>query len=312
MSAPILPTELATTDLTVCTDSLVRQFRGGASALDGLNLTVPTGSVYVLAGRNGAGKTTALHILLDLLRPTIGTATVFGLDTRAHGPRIRAGVGFVPESHDTGYPWMRVGRLMEHHATYRPSWDGEYARRLVEVLELKLDARWKALSKGQARRVQLAMALAHHPALLLLDEPTYGLDPVVRDRVFGLIAEHAAKAETTVLVSTHLLHGVERLSDHLGLLRDGRLIAQVTRDCLHRRLRRYRAVVPERWKPPDQLVRQTVKRNRSGREIAWTLWGEEDRIRSHLHEAGADINSITALTVEEAALALLSCDGEPR
>jgi molybdate transport system ATP-binding protein len=120
---------------------------------------------------------------------------------------------------------MRVGRMLEHHAVYFPAWDPAYAARLAHAFELPLHKPLGRLSKGLARRVHLTLALAHRPPLLLLDEPTDGLDPVMRDETLGMLAEHVAETGCTVLISTHLVHEVDRLADHLVLIEAGRVVA---------------------------------------------------------------------------------------
>ncbi len=300
-----LPTRLGDGAFAVATRGLTKRF-GGETALDGVELQVPEGALYVLVGPNGAGKSTTLRVLLDLVRADAGTAEVFGMDPATRGPQVRARIGYVPEGHDWGYGWMRVGRLMEHHAVYFPRWDREYAARLARAFDLRLDRPFGKLSKGQARRAQLAMALAHRPPLLVLDEPTDGLDPVMRDETLGLLAEHLAETPTTVLVSTHLVHEVDGLADHLGVIRDGRLVAQMPRGLLHRNLRSYRAEVPEGWSGAPGLNGSVVRRSGTGREIRWSVWGEEREVAEHFARAGATVRAAAPLTLEQAALALLS------
>ena len=282
---------------------------GDQVALDGLDLTVAEGAVYVLVGPNGAGKTTTLRTLLDLARADRGTVTVFGRDSIADGAAVRASIGWVPDRHDLGFPDFTVGQLLHHHAAYFPGWDDAYAGRLVRDLETPLAARCGVLSKGQARRVQLVMALAHRPPLLLLDEPTDGLDPLVRDRVVGMLADHLAASPTTVLLSTHRVHEVEGLGDHLGVLRGGRLLAQIERDELSRRLVRVRGEVAEGWsESAAALPFPVVVRSGHGRERTWTLWTDGEPVEAALGAAGITPRSVDALGLEEATRALLAMD----
>jgi ABC-2 type transport system ATP-binding protein len=294
--------------LAVSTQALVKRY-GDVVALQGVDLQVPQGAVYVLAGANGAGKTTLLEILLDLVSPTAGSARVLGLDCRRQGPQARAQIGYVSARPDWGYGWMTVGRLLQHHAAFYPGWDAPYAARLADVFALPLGRKFGTLSRGHARRVQLVLALAHRPPLLLLDEPTDGLDRLVRDELLGILAEHLVETPTTILMSTHLIHEVDPLADHLGVLRDGRLVAQLPRDRLHRMLRRYRAEVPAGWIPPDVLERAVVHRTGSGREIRWIVWGEEAEVAAHLARAGATLREASPLTLDDAVLALLRPGG---
>jgi ABC-2 type transport system ATP-binding protein len=273
-------------------------------AIKGVSLAVPNGGMVALLGANGAGKSTTLKILMNLERPDTGTAEVLGLDTGRRGPDVRAQIGYVPERHEPGYRWMTCGRLLRHVARYYPTWDHAYADHLVGALGLQLQKKVGGLSKGEARRLQLALALAHRPPLLLLDEPTDGLDPVVRRRALALLAEHLADTPTTVLMSTHQIYEVESLADHVGVLRDGRLVAQMPREELQRTVRRYRVEVPDGWEAPPEL-RIAGPRRARGREVQWTLVGEEREVTERLALAGARVHDVTSLRLEDAALAFL-------
>lgn len=301
----VIPTRLTAGPCTVSTQGLVKRY-GRETALGGVDLHVPEGAVYVLAGANGAGKSTLLRTLLNLTRPDEGRAEVFGLETGANGPAIRAGLGYVPETTEAGYAWMKAGTLLAHHAAFHPGWDADYAARLCRLLDVRPERRVRTLSKGQSRRLQLVMALAHRPRLLLLDEPTDGLDPVVRDDVMGLLAEHLADTGCTILVSTHLVYEVERIADHLGVLREGRLVAQTSREDLHRMLRAYRAEGPEGCVGPATVPGAVLRRSGSGRDIQWTIWGEEAAIRAHFGAAGAVVRDVAPLTLDQAVVTLLS------
>lgn len=303
MTSPF-PLALDDAPLAVRTRGLAKRY-GRAVVLDDVSLQVPEGAVYVLVGPNGAGKSTTFKVLLDLVRADAGAAEVFGLDPRTRGPAVRAQIGYVPERLDWGYGWMRAGRLLEHHARFYPTWDAEYAARLARLFGLRLDQRMRTLSKGQGRRVHLAMALAHRPPLLLLDEPTDGLDPVMVDETLGLLAEHLAETPTTVLVSTHLVHDLDTLADHVGVMRGGRLVMQAPRDVLHRSLRRYRADVPDGWAGAPGLNGAVLRRGGLGREIQWSVWGEERDVVAELVAAGATVRDAAPLTLSDAAVALL-------
>ena len=299
-----IPTRLPTAALAVATDHLAKRF-GRETALDDLDLQAPEGSVYVLAGANGAGKSTLLRILLNRIRADSGRAEVFGLDTVRDGPRVRAQIGYVPERSDGGYRWMRVGQLLEHHAAFYPTWDRQYAARLAHVLEVRPERTLRHLSKGQARRVQLVLALAHRPPLLLLDEPTDGLDPVARDEVMSLLAEHLADTGCTVVVSTHVVHELERLADHLGVLREGRLVAQTSREEMHARLRSYRAEGPNGWAGPTDLGGVVLQRGGAGRDRRWIVWGEEAHVVDRIVRSGGVVRDVAPLSLDAGVVALL-------
>jgi ABC-2 type transport system ATP-binding protein len=300
-----LPTRLRDGELAVDTRGITKRF-GDQVALNDVTLQVPTGAVYLLVGPNGAGKSTTLKVLLDLVRAEKGTAEVFGLDTRERAPEVRANIGYVPERPDWGYGWMRVGRLLEHHALYYPTWDPNYAARLAQKFELRLDRKMGVLSKGQARRVHLTMALAHRPPLLLLDEPTDGLDPFMRDETLGVIADHLAESPTTVVLSTHHVEEVEGLADHIGVLRNGELRAQMSRDDLNANLRRYRVEVPDGWSGVAALNGTVLRRVAAPREVQWTVWGPEAEIVQKLSGSGGTVREVVPLSLIDATLALLN------
>lgn len=295
---------METAGVAIETSGLTKRF-GRRVALDGMDLRVPEGSVYVLVGPNGAGKTTTLRILLDLVRADRGRARVLGRDTVEQGAEVRALCGHLPERQDAGYGWMTVQQLLRHHASYRTTWDAGYAGELLERLEVRDHTKFGKLSKGESRRVQLVMALAHRPRILLLDEPTDGLDPVMREAALALLADHVAETESTLLVSTHLVYEVEGLGDHLGVLKGGELKAQLDRETLRRMLRRYTLEVPEPWDGVAELDGRVVRRNGSGREVAWTVWGEEEEVVARLKGGGATLREVDPLTLEEAAVSLL-------
>ena len=282
---------------------------GSETALAGVDLRVPEGAVYVLIGANGAGKSTAMKVLLNLERPHAGRAEVFGLDTASRGPEVRAQVGYIPEQHAHDYGWITCGRLIQHVAAHYPAWDSAYAAHLIDVFGVRPQRKVGTLSKGEARRLQFVLALAHRPPLLLLDEPADGLDPIVRNRTLAHLAEHLADTPTTVLIATHHIHEVESLADHVGVLSAGRLVAQMSRDEVRRTVLRYRVEVPEGWEAPAELRTPSLRRSRPGREAQWTLVGEPDEVTARLAGAGATVRDVTPLALEEAALAFLAEEG---
>jgi len=296
--------------LAVETHGLVKRFKK-TTALAGLDLAVPESSVYLLVGPNGAGKTTVLRTLLDMVRPTSGTATVFGLDTNTGGDRIRAATGWVPEQARAPYGWMSVERMLRYHAQYFPSWDTGYERHLREALRVKDGERCANLSKGETRKVQLVMAMAHRPALLVFDEPTDGLDPLIRDRFQSLLADHIAGSPTTVLISSHLVHESAMIADHIGVIDRGRLHAQFDRATLESKLKRYTAVVPDGWQPPGALPGRVLSQRIEGSEARWVIFGDEAPVTDALRAAGVDVRDVKALTFAEAAPIIMESQEVP-
>lgn len=306
MSLPYLPIRLDDADLAIETRGLTLRYGPPyVTALSGLELQVPAGAVYVLVGPNGAGKSSAMRVLLDLVRADRGSASVLGIDPAAQPALARAQIGYVPEVVDTAYRWLTVRALLKHHAAFYHAWDWAYADALCKRLGVRTHERFSALSKGGARCVALVTALAHRPPMLLLDEPMDGLDPLAREEFGALLVEHMTDAPTTVLWSTHHVHEVQRLADHIGVLRGGRLLLQSPVDAVRRRLWRYRAEVPQGWTGAPGLNGDVLVRAGTGREITWTVWGDEREVAERLSASGAIVREADRLSLEDAALALL-------
>lgn len=191
-------------------------------ALDDVTLTVPRGGVYGLVGANGAGKTTLIRHILGLLRAQHGTVRVFGLDPVADPVGVLSRIGYLSEEHELP-GWMRVGELIRYTRAFHPAWDDAYAEELRRAFGLEPRARVGTLSKGQKARLGLLCALAFRPELLVLDEPSSGLDPVVRRDIVEAIIRTIADEGRTVLFSSHLLDEVERVADHVTMISDGRI-----------------------------------------------------------------------------------------
>lgn len=304
MSETPWPLRVASATPAIETLGLRKRYGRSVVALDGIDLTVPEGSTYLLVGPNGAGKTTTLSILLDLTRRSEGEVRVLGHDPASDGAQVRARIGYVPERADFGYGWMKVRALLRHHAVYRPGWDADYAAELERALELESDRKFGKLSKGQARRVELLMALAHRPRLLLLDEPTDGLDPLMRERVLELLADHIRRFPTTTFISTHLIHEADRLADHVAVLDRGTIVVQAEREALMRSMRRWS--VPGDARPPAELEPAIVSRTTDRTGPVWTVWGEEAEVRPRLERAGVTPVTAARPSLEQAAVAFLA------
>jgi ABC-2 type transport system ATP-binding protein len=201
---------------------LSRRF-GGTVALDGVSLDVPRGVVFGLVGENGAGKTTLIKHLLGLLKAQTGSVRVFGLDPVHEPVNVLARVGYLSEDRDMP-DWMRLAELLRYLRAFYPTWDDAFAEDLRRQFDLDPRARIKTLSQGQRARVGLLAALAYRPELLVLDEPSTGLDPIVRREILAAIIRTIAEEGRTVLFSSHLLDEVERVSDHVALLDRGRIV----------------------------------------------------------------------------------------
>lgn len=209
-------------DAVIAVTSLSRRF-GSKRALEDVSLFVPRGSVFGLVGENGAGKTTLIKHLLGLLRAESGTVRVFGSDPIAATVAVLARIGYLSENRDLP-AWMRIDELLAYTKAFYPNWDDDYAARLRRQFDLPASARVRNLSQGQQAKLGLLLALAYRPELLLLDEPSSGLDPLVRRDILEAIIRSVAEEGRTVLFSSHLLDEVERVSDHLAMIHQGRLV----------------------------------------------------------------------------------------
>jgi ABC-2 type transport system ATP-binding protein len=209
---------------------LTRQF-GAATVLSAINLSLPRGAVYGLVGANGAGKTTLIKHVLGLLRAESGSVRVFGLDPVADPVGVLSRIGYLSEENDLP-GWMRVDELIRYSRAFYPAWDDAYAEELRQTFELDATARIKNLSKGQKARAGLLVALAYRPELLVLDEPSSGLDPIVRRDILGAVLRTIAGEGRTVLFSSHLLEEVEQVADHVTMISQGKIVLSAPLDAI--------------------------------------------------------------------------------
>ena len=200
---------------------LRRRF-GKVQALDGLSLSVRQGEIYGLLGRNGAGKTTTLLILMGILRPDGGEVSFFGEALGRVGVEQKRRIGYVSQEQNF-YPWMTARQLGRFVSGFYPRWDGAEFERLLAALDVPVDRRAAELSGGTRAKLGLALALAPRPDLLLLDEPTAGLDPVARREFNDLLVERVRENGCTALFSSHLVDEVEHVATRIGIVQAGRM-----------------------------------------------------------------------------------------
>lgn len=206
--------------------------------LTGLSLRVERGKTFAFLGRNGAGKTTAIRMLLGLLNRDRGDVRVLGLDPEVDPIKVRARVGYLAEDQQM-YGWMRVDEVIRFVAPFYATWDHDLALQYVREFELPLATKIKHLSKGQNVRLGLVLALAHRPELVILDDPALGLDPVMRKQFNRDLITHLQGEGRTVFYSSHLLYEVEPVADEVAILHEGRLIRQTDTDTLRRDVKQF-------------------------------------------------------------------------
>jgi ABC-2 type transport system ATP-binding protein len=194
---------------------------GRTDALASVDLSVPEGSIYALVGPNGAGKTTLIKLAMNILQPTTGTAEVLGKASHAMTGRDLNRIGYVSENQE--YPeWMTVGAMLEYLRLFYPTWDRALEQQLLAQFDLPRERKIRQLSRGMRMKAAMAAALAFRPALLVLDEPFSGLDPLVRDELIEGLLDRSP--ETTMFLSSHDLSEIESFSSHVGYLEQGRLL----------------------------------------------------------------------------------------
>jgi ABC-type multidrug transport system ATPase subunit len=211
----------AVRDPVIVVTGLTRRF-GATVALDSVTLSIPRGVVYGLVGENGAGKTTLIQHIMGMLEAQAGAVRVFGRDPVAHPAEVLSRIGYLSEQNDLP-AWMRVDELMRYTRAFYPQWDDAYAEALRGAFSLDRHARVGDLSRGQKARMGLLVALAYRPELLVLDEPSSGLDPIVRRNILEAIIRTIADEGRTVLFSSHLLDEVERVADYVTMISRGRV-----------------------------------------------------------------------------------------
>ena len=212
----------AATQTVVEVRNLSRRF-GSADALSDVSLSIPRGVVFGLVGTNGAGKTTLIKHIMGLLRAQSGSVSVFGLDPVSSPTAVLSRVGYLSEANELP-EWMRVDELVQFTRAFYPNWDENYAQSLRQSFELEPHKTVQSLSKGQRARLGLVLALSYRAELLILDEPSSGLDPLVRRDILRAIIKTIADEGRTVLFSSHLLDEVERVADHVAIIHGGRII----------------------------------------------------------------------------------------
>jgi ABC-2 type transport system ATP-binding protein len=210
---------------------------GGRVILDHVDLQVAPGNFYALLGRNGVGKTTFLKILTGLLQPQSGRAFLLGCDTREIKPETWLSIGYVSESQRI-YDWMSGQELIVFNRGLYPNWDQPFSDHLARQMRLPLQQKVRSYSKGERMKLQLLLAMAFHPRLLLLDEPFAGLDVLAKEQLISCLLDATRQEQWAVLFASHDLAEVERLSDNIGLIDAGKLQISESLESLQNRFRR--------------------------------------------------------------------------
>ena len=279
-------------ELAVHVEHLSRSFRG-KRALHDVCIQIPVGSIYGLVGLNGAGKTTLIRHLIGSLKAQQGRVSVLGDDPVRDPEGVLKRVGYLTEE-DSLPKWMRVGELIDFTRAIYPTWDDAYARSLCEMFALSRQTKLQSLSKGQRARAGLLVAIAHRPELLLLDEPSSGLDPIARSDILEAIIRTISEDGRTVLFSSHLLDEVDRVCDTIALMHEGEIIDSLTSEQLELRYR--------------EIVCRPLTPWRQSPEIAglfgWKRSGDEWSVVSSTQENGMEALRQSCTVIEDRQITL--------
>jgi len=269
-----------------------------------LDLHVPSGSIYGFLGPNGSGKTTTIRLILGLLRPLSGRVTVLGLPMPDRHAQILGRVGYVPEQPHLDAT-LTVRELIDFQAAFYPRWDRARADELVERFELDGEHLFGRLSKGQKAKLMILLALAQRGDLLVLDEPTDGLDPVVRRDILSALLTYVSEHGATIFISSHLVHELERVCDWVAVMDEGRLITEAPMEKLKHGTKRLvvTGAPAEIVNPPFRLLTRESANGGGGEN--WVVGDWEPGMTSYFEGVGAAVRDVIDLDLEDGFVELL-------
>jgi ABC-2 type transport system ATP-binding protein len=288
-------------DLAIETRGLVKRY-GSVDAVNGLNLSVPKGAVYALVGRNGSGKTTTIRMLLDLARPDAGTAHVLGMDAHADRVKVLERVGYVSDRPLLG---SYTGEQLVHfNRGFYARWSDELVERYVRVFDIPMKQKFRNLSRGNQTKMWLLLALGQQPDVLVLDEPTAGLDPVVTDQLLRVLVEDVASEGRTVFLSSHHLAEVERIADWVGMIDKGKLLMEAPMEELRAKFRRIQVAGVAEMAPTAAM-----RVRRSGGSTEYVVRDGAEEFVDALEREGATVLQSSPMNLSEIFLECLGADG---
>jgi ABC-2 type transport system ATP-binding protein len=280
-------------DLVIETHSLQKLY-GGTRAVDGLDMQVPRGSVYGFLGRNGAGKTTTIRLLAGLIQPTAGQARVLDLDLQTDRIPLLERTSFVIDK--MLLPSMTGNDLVRFNRGFFPRWSDALARKYTDALEIPMKQKFRKLSGGNQTKLCLLLALCQGAELVVLDEPTAGLDPIVTDQLLRIIVDDFAGEGRTLLLSSHHLSEVERVADWIGIIDHGKLLLEAQLDDVRANFRRVRVVGENLRLPPRDEILQT----RTGEGTTeYVLQGNAEAFTATLRNQGATVLDVSPMNLQE-------------
>ena len=280
-------------ELAIETQSLHKNY-GNIAAVDGLNMRVPRGSIYGFLGRNGAGKTTTIRMMSGLTYSTSGTMRVLDLDPHADKISILTRTGFVIDK--MLMPSMNGNELVRFNRGFFPRWSDALARKYAQALEIPMDRKYRKLSSGNQTKLCLLLALAQGAELLVLDEPTAGLDPVVTDQLLRVLVDEFANEGRTLFLSSHHLSEIERVADWVGIIDRGKLLLEARLDDVRANFRRVR-VVGENL--PLATTEQIFRARASEGTTDYIVRTNVEAFCEELRSQGATVLDVTPMNLSE-------------
>ncbi|MEK7434820.1 MAG: ABC transporter ATP-binding protein [Cyanobacteriota bacterium] len=289
------------TNLIIKATNLSKKYDNNTFALNNLDINVNEGSVYGLLGQNGAGKSTLLRIIMSLLKPTSGNIDVLGVNPLEMNKSIKQQIGYSSDSMQL-IPWLKVGEMLNYNGVFYDTWDVPYVEQWVKKLDLPLNKRVFSLSRGNRQKLALIMAIGHRPKLLVLDEPAGGLDPLARKDFLESMIELINESGTTVIISSHLLTDLERISDSIGLIANGKMQIEMELEILKNSTKQVRIATKNNVLEPK--LKDILKMQKTEHSITITFknWNN-DKIKELKALFPDSIIDITHLSLEEIFLA---------
>jgi ABC-2 type transport system ATP-binding protein len=279
---------------------------GRGFALRDLSLRVPAASIYGFLGPNGSGKTSVIRIIMGMVKPERGEVRVLEGRVPRDLPHILARVGYVPERPHV-YPQLTVGEAMRYHASFHRLWDPHWADQLVERLGLDPTRKISRMSKGETGKLLVSLALGQRPELLVMDEPTDGLDPVIRRDVVTTVLDYVSETGASVLISSHLVHELERICDWVGVLDHGRLVDELPMVEFKNAIKRIRVQNAPADVPVDVPFAVLDRRAANGVSPyeTWVVRGWSRDHQHYLECVGATVRDVVDLDLEDGFVELL-------
>jgi ABC-2 type transport system ATP-binding protein len=288
------------TELAVSTTNLTKTY-GDVCAVDGLSLNVPRGAIYGFLGRNGAGKTSTIKMLLGLMRPSAGSADVMGMDVASQRVAVLQRTAFVSEK-KTLYPKLTASELVRFSRGFYPTWSDKAVEKYSRLFEIPMNQRFEKLSNGNQTKVWLLLALCQGADLLILDEPTTALDPITVDQLMHVLVEDVLDRGCTIFFSSHQLEEVEKIVEYAGFIDRGKLLMEARLDDIKNE---FRLIVAAGNSLPTQTSSQVLSVDVEKNFCRYFVTRDAEGFAAELSRNGATVTSVATLGLREIFLQIV-------